>query len=135
MKRTALLLVVASMILSLPASASAATAIVRSPTGNIACGIDKTFVRCDIGQRDWTAPPKPRSCHVDWGNGLILNRTGRASFECAGDTLLGQGRHLPYGQSVRRGRFRCASRTTGMRCVNLRNGHGFQLSRQQARRF
>jgi len=29
----------------------------------------------------------------------------------------------------------CRSRVTGMRCVNLLNGHGFALSRQHARRF
>jgi hypothetical protein len=134
MKRTGIVLLVV-IALSLAASASASAAIFRSPTGNIACGIDKTFVRCDIAQHAWTASPKPRSCHLDWGNGLILNRTGRATFTCAGDTLLGQGRHLAYGTSITRGRFRCTSEVTGMRCVNRRNGHGFQLSRQRAQRF
>jgi hypothetical protein len=31
--------------------------------------------------------------------------------------------------------FDCRSKITGMRCVNLRNGHGFALSRQRFRRF
>jgi hypothetical protein len=45
------------------------------------------------------------------------------------------GRELRYGESVRRGRFRCRSRRSGMRCVNTRTGHGFALSRERVRRF
>jgi hypothetical protein len=108
----------------------------RSPSGNIGCAIGaQGGVRCDIRNRDWRPPPKPASCMLDWGFGLTVGRRGRARFVCAGDTVLGQGRRLAYGDSIRRGRFRCVSRRTGMRCVNRRNGHGFSLSRQRARRF
>lgn len=116
------------------APASAAT-FFESPSGNIRCVIDATsLARCDITARDWTPPPKPRSCPGDWANGLQVNLRGRGRFTCASDAVPG-GRVLAYGESIRRGRFRCTSRRTGMRCVNLRSEHGFALSRARARRF
>jgi hypothetical protein len=42
---------------------------------------------------------------------------------------------LPYGESIRKGRFVCASEEVGVRCVHRRNGHGFLLSRQRVRLF
>ena len=108
-------------LLFLLATAAPAQAITffNSPSGNIGCVIGKTGARCDIRERSWHPPPKPSWCHLDWGQGLSI----------AGHQALG------YGRSIQRGRFRCASRTSGIRCVNRRNGHGFKLSRQQRRRF
>jgi hypothetical protein len=106
-----------------------------SPTKNIGCAIDSGGVRCDIREKNWRPPPKPASCELDWGFGLTLDRRGRGRYVCAGDTVLGSRRTLAYGSSVRRGRFRCVSRVRAMRCVNRRNGHGFALSKQFARRF
>ena len=108
----------------------------KSPSGNIGCVLDKRDgVRCDIREKSWTAPPKPSWCDVDWGGGVQVGRRKRASFVCAGDTVLGADRTLGYGSSIRRGRFECFSRRTGMRCVNHRTHHGFRLSRQHAVRF
>jgi len=108
----------------------------KSPSGNIGCVLGKRDgVRCDIREKSWTAPPKPSWCDVDWGGGVQVGRRKRASFVCAGDTVLGAGRTLSYGSSIRRGRFECFSRRTGMRCVNHRTHHGFRLSRQHAVRF
>ena len=108
----------------------------QSPSGNNGCVIGRRGgVRCDIRNRDWSPPPKPASCRLDWGFGLTVGLRGRGRFGCAGDTTLGQGRRHAYGDAIRRGRFRCVSRRSGMRCVNRRNGHGFVLSRQRARRF
>ena len=115
-------------------SASAATSF-HSPTGNIRCVIDGTsFTRCDITNRDWSPPPKPKSCEFDWGNSLGLGFRGSGKFLCVSDAV-NSGRKLDYGQSIQRGRFRCRSRMSGMRCVNLRNDHGFALSKQRFRRF
>jgi hypothetical protein len=124
-------------LIVLAATAEAATAAVffHSPTNNIACGVSRDGARCDIRERNWKPPPKPRGCELDWGYGLTLGKSGRGRFFCAGDSLFGHGRKLGYGQSVRRGRFKCVSRTDGMRCVNVRNKHGFKLSRERARRF
>ena len=107
----------------------------QSPSGNIGCYINKGGVRCDIAEHTWPTPPKPGSCDVDYGGGLTVSKRGRGSFFCAGDTTLHQGPVLDYGEKIRRGRFRCKSRPDGMRCVNRRNGHGFFLSRDFAKRF
>ena len=66
--------------LAAAAPASAATSF-HSPSGNIRCVIDGTsFTRCDITNRDWSPPPKPRSCEFDWGNSLGLGLRGRGRF-------------------------------------------------------
>ena len=127
---------VAALIMGLAAAAPASAAtFFHSPSGNIRCVIDRTaFTRCDITNRNWSPPPKPRSCEFDWGNSLGLGFRGRGRFLCVSDAV-DRGRVLDYGESIQRGRFRCRSRTTGIRCVNVRNGHGFALSRQLVRRF
>jgi hypothetical protein len=127
---------VAALITALAAAApSSAATFFHSPSGNIRCVIDRTsFTRCDITDRDWSPPPKPRSCEFDWGNSLAVDLRGRGRFICVSDAV-DRGQRLGYGQSIKRGRFRCRSRVSGMRCVNVRNGHGFALSRQHVRRF
>ena len=130
------LLPLAALIAALAAAppASAAT-FFHSPSGNIRCVIDRTsFTRCDITNRDYTPPRKPASCEFDWGNSMGLEFRGRGHFLCVSDAV-DSGRKLAYGDAIRRGRFRCRSRLSGMRCVNVRNGHGFALSRQHKRLF
>jgi hypothetical protein len=107
----------------------------QSPSGNIGCYIAKWGVRCDIRHRSWTPPPKPGNCELDWGQGTAVEKHGRAGIVCAGDTTLDQGPVLLYGHAISKGRFRCVSRSSGMRCVNRRNGHGFVLSRESYRLF
>jgi hypothetical protein len=92
-------------------------------------------VRCDIRHHTWDPPPKPESCELDWGNGLEVGRRNFAHWVCAGDTVFGGKRVLGYRKSIRRGRFECTSRRNGMRCVNLRNDHGFKLARRKASWF
>jgi hypothetical protein len=118
------------------AGAAQALVMFESPSSNIGCALSKRDgVRCDIGQKDWKAPPKPSWCDVDWGGGVQVGRRKRASYVCAGDTVMGGDRTLAYGTSIRRGRFECFSRRTGMRCVNHRTHHGFKLSRQRVSLF
>jgi hypothetical protein len=108
----------------------------ESPSHNIGCAISaKTGVRCDIRAHTWKPPPKPKSCPVDWGNGLEVVRRGFGHWVCAGDTVFGGKQVLGYRKSIRRGRFECTSRRNGMRCVNLRNDHGFKLARRKASWF
>jgi hypothetical protein len=124
--------VVAALAAAAPASAAT---FFHSPSGNIRCVIDRTsFTRCDITSRNWSPPSKPRSCEFDWGNSLALGFRRPGHFICVSDAV-DAGRRLAYGDAIRRGRFRCRSRVTGMRCVNVRNGHGFALSRQRVTRF
>ena len=134
MRATITLAVALAIALSAAAEAGAA-GFFQSPSGNIGCAISRHDVRCDIREHDWTAPPKPSWCELDWGSGVVVGHHGRAQIVCAGDTTLNQGRHLAYGDAIERGRFRCVSRMTGMRCRNRRNDHGFALSRERLRRF
>jgi hypothetical protein len=132
--RKLVLLAALVAVLAAAGPASAATSF-HSPSGNIRCVIDRTsFTRCDITNRDWSPPPKPQSCEFDWGNSLRVGFRGRGRFICVSDAV-DAGRTLDYGQSIKRGRFRCRSRKSGIRCVNVRNGHGFALNKQRARRF
>ena len=130
-------LVALTVVLGALAGAAQASAAVsfHSPSGNVRCVIAaKVYTRCDITKRDWTPPPKPSSCEFDWGNTLEVRLKGRGRFGCVSDAI-DPGRVLRYGEAISRGRFRCRSRTSGMRCVNTRNGHGFALSRERVRRF
>jgi hypothetical protein len=120
---------VALVALATAASASAFAGF-DSPSGNIGCVISKQSVRCDIRDHSWHSPPKPKSCELDYGGGVAVDKSGRAQFLCAGDTTLHSGPALAYGDSIQKARFRCVSKETGMRCVNKRNGHGFFLAKQ-----
>jgi hypothetical protein len=132
--RTLIALAAALGALALAGPASAAV-FFHSPSGNIRCVIQAAeLARCDITERAWQPSPKPKSCPGDWGNGLQVGLRGRGRFTCANDAVPA-GRELPYGKSIRRGRFRCRSRRSGMRCVNVRNHHGFALNRARALRF
>ena len=102
-----------------------------SPSGNIGCILADGTVRCDVAERVWAPPPRPSGCpdFTDYGQGITLGTTGRASFVCAGDTTLGSGPGLPYGQFEAGGGVSCSSESSGMRCSNS-DGHGFTISRQ-----
>ena len=102
-----------------------------SPSGNIGCILADGTVRCDVAERVWAPPPRPSGCpdFTDYGQGITLGTTGRASFVCAGDTTLGSGPALPYGQFEAGGGVSCSSESSGMRCSNS-DGHGFTISRQ-----
>jgi hypothetical protein len=118
------------------AAPAAAATFFESPSHNIGCVISaKSGVRCDIRVHTWKPPPKPTGCDVDWGNGLEVTQRGNARWVCAGDTVFGGKRVLGYRKSIKRGRYECTSRKNGMRCVNLRNDHGFKLARRKATWF
>ncbi len=109
----------------------------ETPSHNIGCYLDSRSVRCDIRERDWSPPPKPRYCikaGVDWGQGVAVG-AHRASIVCAGDTTLGGPGLLGYGRSARRGPVYCLSRAAGITCRNADTGHGFFLSRARYRLF
>lgn len=107
----------------------------RSPTGNIGCAIDQRSVRCDIGDRDWSPPPKPPGCNLDFGQGITLEAGAAPEFVCAGDTTLGAGDVLAYGQSIAAGLLRCESAATGMTCTDTETGRGFMLAKESYKLF
>lgn len=106
-----------------------------TPSGNIGCRLATKYARCDIKEHEWTAPPKPAFCDVDWGGGLAVSEK-RASVVCAGDTAFDLSAPvLAYGARARRGDILCISREAGMTCKAPRTGHGFFLSKQTYRLF
>jgi hypothetical protein len=107
----------------------------HTPTENIGCAISGKGARCDIQQHEWQPPPKPSHCNLDWGYGLSLDTTGPGEFFCGGDSVFGVGEAVGYGQSVGHGDFECAVSRSGVECENRLTGHGFALSRQEARGF
>jgi uncharacterized protein DUF6636 len=133
--RLALLTICGCVALAAAPPAHAAPVSFESPSHNIGCYLAKSGARCDIRQHAWDPPPKPKACELDWGNGLEVTRRGFAHWVCAGDTFFGGKRVLGYRTSLRRGGFECTSFRNGMRCVNLRNDHGFKLGRRKATWF
>src|SRR6266508_4459788 len=116
-RRVALGILVLSALAAAPASASSVVISFRTPTGNIGC-VDTSAL----------APGPNLRCDLDWGDSYELGATGRAGVTCHGDTAIDpRARVLRYGSMWRRGAFTCRSKTSGLRCRNLR-GHGFFLS-------
>ena len=131
------LLVLATAVLLLGAGATGAAAFkgFESPSRNIGCIMFEGGARCDIGQHSWPLPKAPKSCEFDYGGSLFIGNKGRGEYGCVSDSAMRAGPVLPYGESIRKGRFVCHSEEVGVRCVDRRNGHGFFLSRQRVRLF
>lgn len=106
-----------------------------SPTGNIGCYIDRENVRCDIQDRSWEPPPAPSDCKLDYGQGITLSAGAEPEFVCAGDTALGGGEELAYGQSIAAGLLRCESEESGMTCTDSETGRGFTISQDAYKLF
>jgi hypothetical protein len=108
----------------------------QSPSHNIGCGLFSDEARCDINHRTYRLPSAPRSCHLNFGQGLFVATSGRGAVVCAGDTQMNPEDHvLAYGSTDTVGRFACTSATTGVTCTNTHNGHGFFISIQSYRLF
>ena len=133
LKRSAALALCLLGLLAVPAEAG--LTIFHSPSDNIGCALGGFGARCDVADHTWVAPPKPKSCDLDWGGGVAVDKKGKAGYVCAGDTTLHQGNALAYGHSVIQGRFKCTSKQSGMKCFNKRNDHGFFVSRSTVRLF
>lgn len=108
----------------------------ESPSGNVGCQISPTGVRCDIDQRDWSPPPRPADCRLDYGQGISLSAGKPAHLVCAGDTArTGSGEPLAYGSAITAGPIRCDSAESGITCRDTGSGHGFAISREAYRLF
>jgi len=119
--------VLATSLLALVLPGGANAAGFRTPSGNIACGLFGSVLRCDIlsGLR-----PEPRgACELDW-TGLTLTAGGRARPTCAGDTVFDpRASILGYGKSWKRAGFTCLTTRSALVCTN-RRGNGFLLARE-----
>jgi hypothetical protein len=101
-----------------------------TPSGNIACTMSTTRVRCDVAQNTWKLPTKPADCTADFGGGAVVEGTGSGELVCASDTVADQGlKVLDYGTALWSDGVLCASRETGVRCENRQTRHGFQVAR------
>jgi hypothetical protein len=113
------------------------TKLFQTPSGNIGCVMaspsDQAFARCDIGDRTWKSPPKPKTCPLDYGNGVILDDGNKATYTCAGDTTLHQGDKVAYGQKLLLGSIECDVETIGVTCTNEATQHGFFISNTTVR--
>lgn len=107
----------------------------QTPSENISCAMSDGGMRCDIIERDWSPPPKPASCTLDWGHAIELERSG-PTFSCAGDTVRDPTSPiLKYGKAVVAGAFICESQTQKLVCAHTGSGHGFWLSVQEVNLF
>src|ERR1044072_5186872 len=124
------------ILLALAPAAPAATTFrfFHSPSRNIDCVISADEARCDLRAHSFRAPPRPKSCDLEWGSVVAVGKASRrGGFACVGDTARDpKATTLPYGKTIRAGGMRCTSRTDGMRCAN-RRGHGFLVSRSKYR--
>jgi uncharacterized protein DUF6636 len=104
-------------------SAGAAVRWFHSPSGNIECEVAGADARGTYAYCQTFTPM--RSVKLS-GDGTMR--------VCSGVRCLGNGPEnattLDYGGSIRVGPFRCVSRASGIRCVIVRSGHGFVISRQ-----
>lgn len=100
-----------------------------APGRNVGCALSGLDVRCDIAHRIWAPPSVPKSCTLDWGQGLEVSGTDPAAFVCAGDSVLDPvGTVAPNGSDVTDGQVTCQVREIGVTCFNTA-GHGFAISR------
>jgi hypothetical protein len=110
----------------------------QSPSGNISCqlgtfldaGISRATAACQVGQHNFSTPPRPADCMGGWGDSVALTQGGQPSLQCHNDTLLGSSQPvLDYGQTRSVGPITCHSEETGITCTDSSTGHGFSLSR------
>jgi len=124
-----------------PSGSGPKSVFFQTPSGNISCNMQTDGVRCDIRDRDWSPPPQPEDCILDWGHAISL-QYGGSTFLCAGDTvaspLPGSGYDpypkLAYGEAAAVGDFACESREDALVCVS-KSSHGFRLSLQEVKLF
>lgn len=120
-------------MLLFPLVASAANGF-QTPSGNIHCAVDGSEIRCDIVERSFTPPPRPRSCQFDWGGSVELTPHG-ARMICVSDTAANPDYpRLAYGTAWQGGGLTCVSAQAGLRCTNAA-GRGFELSRARLSLF
>lgn len=101
----------------------------QSPSKNIGCVMFDGGARCDARKHQWDAGPPPANCPLDYGQGIQVGAKGKADFVCAGDTTLGAGPELRYGESSEVKGANCVSAEDGVTCTSS-SGAGFFISIQ-----
>jgi hypothetical protein len=101
----------------------------QTPSKNIGCVMFSGGVRCDAKNHQWNAGPAPSDCPLDYGDGIEVGGKGQAHFVCAGDTTLGAGPVLEYGETSEVKGASCTSAEDGVTCTSD-SGPGFFISIQ-----
>lgn len=137
--------VCATVVLAVVASTMSAVAAARdshfqSPSGNINCRLEASWVDCLVKKDTWpTHRSRPASCEVDWFPAEIsLAGQGLRVGSCRGDVgplcLPQTGLTcsvLAYGRSVSNGLIRCVSAKNGVTCRRRDGRHvGFRIARE-----
>ena len=126
-----MLVVVALTVAGITASAPAAVDLsFYSPSRNIGCEL-QAFRQAPQYSHVFCVTAEPPRCVTLKANGSMRVRRGKV---CIGNSQEDKFM-LRYGRSVRGGPFRCTSRRDGMRCIVIRTGHGFLISRERLKRF
>jgi Family of unknown function (DUF6636) len=88
-------------------------------------------VACEIGEHTYSAPPRPPTCHLAWGDRFKLAQGGQPELACHGDTMRSADlKTLDYGETAFSGAIRCAIEPAGITCTDTSTGHFFRLSRE-----
>ncbi len=102
------------------ATAAPPPVVFESPSGNIRCELGPTSGRANA--RCVTLSPR-RAAQVVAGQRSRVLRFGAVGPLAAAEPLA-------YGRTVRGYGFRCASRESGITCIDGRTGNGFVIARQ-----
>jgi hypothetical protein len=115
-----------------PAKGTAGPIAFTSPSGKIECALSRIGATC-ANDKTYRTPPPPESDCGSGSSAVNVDRHG-AGLVCIGNDL-GAELPLPYGRTLRRGRFSCTSRRSGMSCDDRQTGRGFHLNRRSWRFF
>jgi hypothetical protein len=110
----------------------------QTPSGDIACylgpgaaGGTQGQVGCEIGEHTYTAPPRPPTCHLGWGDRIVLSQGNTPVLACHGDTLRAPNlKTLDYDQTAFSGGIRCSIQAAGVTCTDTTTGHFFRISKE-----
>jgi hypothetical protein len=116
-----------------PVGHAAAELYFRTPNRNIECAMFEPR-QADIGNvtcivRSTATPRKP------WLAWSLDSWQHVAVYRSKNGVVATPVRTLGYGQTLRRGFFRCTSRQAGLTCISLDSRHGFVLGRARQRTF
>jgi hypothetical protein len=120
----------ASVFSSTPARASShAFYAFRTPSSNIICDLAFSGARQGRLSCAVRSTGTPDAHPKTWS----LAAVGRVTVARIDNSPNPNGAVLAYGQSLRRGPFRCSASRSGLECRSVLSGHGFFLSRELQR--
>lgn len=124
-----------------PAQSMPGTIQFTTPSKNIRCTMvdsspDPSSLICTANHFDFTAPPKPASCHMNWTAYFSLGNTGVKLGLClGGEEVSYLSRVLPYGDAIQALGIGCYSSSAALTCMDMATGHGFTVNRARFIQF